>query len=403
MINQLQTTAGEGSSRDRSEGRTYHRGWVFGAACTGMLLFGMAFLSLGTISTFIQSHFGLSAVEAASLASSLPFGMLAGSVIFGPVADRFGYKVLLAGATLVLLVSLEAIAFAPSLLALQLSFFGLGLGGGTLNGATNALAADVTTDSKGAGLSLLGVFFGLGALGMPALIGWLTRIWDYRTIVASIGFFLVLPLVGFLLLRFPEPKQRQGFPLREGLVLLRHPLLLLLGAILFFESGVEGMVSNWTTTFLGSRDIAVEKALMALSLQIAALVVTRLLLSRLLKRLPAARVLYFGLALIITASLILFYAHSFTVVAVAMVLFGAGFAAGFPVVLGFVAERYPTLSGTAFSIVIIMALIGNTLLNYFTGTLSQYAGIGYFPLLLAGSALTMVILLRVVTRKMKQQ
>ena len=149
MINQLQTTAGEGSSRDRSEVRTYHRGWVFGAACTGMLLFGMAFLSLGTISTFIQSHFGLSAVEAASLASSLPFGMLAGSVIFGPVADRFGYKVLLAGATQVVLVSMEAIAFAPSLLALQLSFFGLGLGGGTLNGATNALAADVTTDRRG--------------------------------------------------------------------------------------------------------------------------------------------------------------------------------------------------------------------------------------------------------------
>jgi len=402
-MNDKPTARLSGAAYFRASGkRGYHPGRVFAAACAGMLLFGIAFLSLGTISTFIQSRFGLTTVEAASLASSLPFGMLAGSVVFGPVADRYGYKYLLAGATLVILVALQAIAYAPSLLVLQLSFFGIGLGGGTLNGATNALAADVTADSKGAGLSLLGVFFGLGALGMPLLIGALSQIWDYRTILSAIGFFLILPLLFFLQLTFPEPKQRQGFPLREGMALLRHPLLWLLGAILFFESGVEGMVSNWTTTFLENREIAVERALVALSVQIAALVVARLLLSRLLKRIPAARVLFIGLALILAASLVLFYARSFAVVVVAMVLFGAGFAAGFPVVLGFTAERYPTLSGTAFSIVIIMALTGNTLLNYITGVLSERAGIGYFPLLLAGCTLAMILLVQVVTRRMKR-
>ena len=121
-----------------------------------------------------------------------------------------------------------------------------------------------------------------------------------------------------------------------------------------------------------------------------------------MKRIPAARVLFIGLALILAASLVLFYARSFAVVVVAMVLFGAGFAAGFPVVLGFTAERYPTLSGTAFSIVIIMALTGNTLLNYITGVLSERAGIGYFPLLLAGCTLAMILLVQVVTRRMKR-
>lgn len=381
----------------------FNRSRVFAAACMGMLLFGIAFLSLGTISTFIQDKFGLSPVQAASLASSLPFGMLAGSLFFGPVADRYGYKYLLTGATLLIVVALEAIAFAPSLLVLQVSFFLIGLGGGTLNGATNALAADVTADSKGAGLSLLGVFFGIGALTMPLVIGWLTRFWEYDTIVAFLGLLPLIPLVWFLFLRFPDPKQRQGLPLKEGLALLKHPILLLLGALLFFESGVEGMISNWTTTFLESRGFGIEKALLALSAQVAGLVITRLLLSRLLRKYPPAGVLFLSLGVILLASLILFLGHSFPVVVAAMVLFGVGFAAGFPVVLGFTAERYPQLSGTAFSIVIIMALTGNTLLNYLTGTLAGSVGIGYFPLLPAVCALAMILLLRLVQRRISRR
>jgi hypothetical protein len=55
------------------------------------------------------------------------------------------------------------------------------------------------------------------------------------------------------------------------------------------------------------------------------------------------------------------------------------FSAGFPVMPGTTGERYPTLSGTAFSMVIIMALIGKTLLNYVTGVVSETWGIGFLP------------------------
>ena len=49
--------------------------------------------------------------------------------------------------------------------------FLFGLGGGAVNGATNALVSDISEKDKGANLSLLGVFFGLGALGMPFILG----------------------------------------------------------------------------------------------------------------------------------------------------------------------------------------------------------------------------------------
>jgi fucose permease len=282
---------------------------------------------------------------------------------------------------------------------LQVAFFLTGLGGGALNGATNALAADVTEKNKGARLSLLGVFFGIGALGMPALMGILTRFMPYETVISGTGWVLLLPALSFMLTRFPDPKQKQGFPLREVMALLRQPLLLIIGMILFFESGLEGMVSNWTTTFLEMRNIAANKALFALSVQVAALVVARLALSRVLKRFPPMPTLVICLGLVATGSVLLFFTVHYAMMLTAMVLLGFGFAAGFPVMLGIIGERYPTLSGTAFSMVIIMALVGNTLLNYLTGILSETWGIRFFPLLLTTSVLVMLVLLRTIKSK----
>jgi FHS family glucose/mannose:H+ symporter-like MFS transporter len=379
--------------------KNYQSDRTFAAACLGMLLFGIAFLSLGTVSTFIQTKFGLSQAQAASLASSLPLGMLAGTIIFGPVADRFGYKYLLVVSSLCIAVALNLMAIASGLKILQLSFFIIGMGGGVINGATNALSADITEEKKGARLSLLGVFFGIGALGMPALMGILTKQWNYETIISCVGLAVLMPAVYFLMIRFPDPKQKQGFPIKQGLSLLRDPILILIGMVLFFESGLEGMVSNWTTTYLENGNIQTNKALFALSVQVAALVAARLVLAGLLKKFSSLKLFAFCIGLVMAGSLLLFFRVNFTMVLSGMVLLGFGFAAGFPVMLGITGERYPTLSGTAFSIVIIMALIGNTLLNYLTGILSNTLGIKFFPLLMVVCALLMLGFLRLINTK----
>jgi FHS family glucose/mannose:H+ symporter-like MFS transporter len=379
--------------------RSFSYNKVFAAACLGMLLFGIAFLSLGTVSTFIQTKFSLSQAQAASLASSLPFGMLAGTLIFGPIADRFGYKLLLIFSSVLIMLALELTAFADKLTVFQISFFAIGMGGGVINGATNALAADITEEKKGARLSLLGVFFGLGALGMPLLTGILTRHFSYDIIIAWIGWSIFIPVIYFLITRFPEPKQKQGFPIKQGLSMLRDPILILIGMVLFFESGLEGMVSNWTTTYLVNGNIHADKALFSLSIQVAALMAARLVLAGLLRNFSSLRLFAFCIGLVIAGSLLLFFRINFTMVLLGMGLLGFGFAAGFPVMLGITGERYPTLSGTAFSIVIIMALIGNTLLNYLTGIISNTWGIKFFPLLITVCALVMLGVLRWIKSK----
>jgi FHS family glucose/mannose:H+ symporter-like MFS transporter len=124
-----------------------------------------------------------------------------------------------------------------------------------------------------------------------------------------------------------------------------------------------------------------------------ALVLGRLALSKLLKTFSPLMAFSVSIALIITGSLLLFSAVSYPAVLIAMVLLGIGFAAGFPVILGLTGERFPELSGTAFSLIIAIALIGNISLNYVTGVVADSFGIRNLPLMLAGSAFIMAGLL----------
>ena len=55
----------------------------------------------------------------------------------------------------------------------------------------------------------------------------------------------------------------------------------------------------------------------------------------------------------------------------------SGLAAGFPTMLGMVGNRYPDISGTAFSFVLVVALIGNILVNYSMGLVAENYGITY--------------------------
>ena len=276
----------------------YNKKLVFSAACLGMLLFGIVLISLGSILPSITIKFELDEISIGTLASILPFGILAGSLVFGPIVDRYGYKNLLIICSLMVLAGLEGIAYAESLFVLQISMLLIGFGGGVINGGTNALVADISTKDKGASLSYLGVFFGIGALGMPAILGLLSRTFSQSSIIAGIGFFVLIPVIFFIIVKFPVPKQSQGFPIKEGLNLIKEPILLLFGFVLFFESGMEGIVNNWTTTYL-IKDLKVnpENALFALSYFVAGITVTRLLLGGILKKLESYIVMFICLGM----------------------------------------------------------------------------------------------------------
>ena len=111
----------------------YQHNKVFAAACIALLLFGIILITLGSILPLLTAKFTISDLNAGKLVSLLPIGILAGSLIFGPVVDRYGYKILLIASVVLSVFSLEGLVLTRSFLILQICIFGIGIGGGILH------------------------------------------------------------------------------------------------------------------------------------------------------------------------------------------------------------------------------------------------------------------------------
>ncbi len=382
----------------------YRRSLVFAAACLGMLMFGIVFTTLGSaLPAIIEASQFINKAMAGSLMVFLSVGILAGSVVFGPIVDRYGYKNLFILCTALIGLGLEGIAYAPSAWWLRLALLLIGFVGGVINGATNALVADIAESGKSAGLSLLGVFFGIGAIGMPFLLGMLLHAASYQTIIAGVGALVFLPLLYYLSIRFPTPKHDQGFPIGQAAQLMKETPLWLFSFILFLQSGMEFTVGNWTALFLKDELlIAASRAALWFSAYWIGLTLTRLVLGYLLKKISPPIVQFSSLAIALAGALIMIRSHQLGLTIFGLALLGVGFAACYPIMLGYVGERYARLSGTAFSMVLVIALLGGTLFPYLTGAFGQWFGLRYsfsiIPLSLVASAILFTIVLHRLAR-----
>lgn len=367
-----------------------------------MLTFGIVLTTLGAVLPSVIERFGIDKAQAGSLFLLMTFGILAGSLVFGPMVDRYGYKGMLLLATALIIAGLEGIAIASSMGTLRIAIALIGFGGGIMNGGTNALIADISSEEKAANLNLLGVFFGIGAVGVPFLLATLSGRYAHSTLIASVGTLVLIPLVLIAVTPFPAPKQPQGLPIAAAGRLTRDPLLLLMGFMLFLESGMEITVGGWTSTFV-NEELAVpeRRALIILSLYWLGMMLARLALGSIFRSASPVRVMYTCIAVGLAGALMLLSTSSVHVAAIGVFMLGVGFAATFPTVLGFVGERYAELSGTAFSLAIAMALCGGMLLPWLTGILGGQYGMRASFVIVPVALLVLAALLGTLSRRLR--
>lgn len=380
----------------------YNRRVVFWAACAGMLLFGVCMITLGSVASDLREKLKLNELASGALFSILPLGFIAGSFVFGPIVDKYGYKILLVISSLCLFAGFEGLAFTGSAGFLKLFILLIGIGGGAINGATNALVSDISDKEKSANISLLGVFYGLGALGMPLILGLLRSRTNFEMIIAVIGIITFITGVWFMVIKFPPPKQARGVPFAQSLKLVKDKVLLTIALYLFFQSGFEGIINNWTTTYLSNHlSVAANSALYALSLFVAGMVIMRLLIGSIFRTFSSKKLLIISFMLLLPGLILLKTGHSFNISVAGLVLLGAGLSGGFPIMLGFVGNLYSELSGTAFSLVFFIALIGNTLINLLMGLVAQKFGIEHLITFAMAESVIMILLAVIIVKRTK--
>lgn len=381
--------------------KKYSTSLVFIAACAGMSFFGVAMLSLGPILGPLNAM-----VEGANaLPSTMSVGIIIGTILFGPVVDKFGYKWLLILCSILALAGVQGLASFKEIGMLHASILMLGLGGGALNGATNALVSDIYDDDKRGGrLGLLGSFYCTGAL-LWTLLNYFIP--DFRIPLNAVSIVMGIFIISFFFIAFPKAKakQQESESIGKSLGLLKSPVLIMFALVLFFQCAFEGCSGNFTVQYLvNSGDMDNATATLAMTVFTVGMLAGRLPLGRIMAALKelATLYIYLGVALI---GVLLFYIFPSDIAAVyaAMALIGFGVGVTFPVVLNFIGSAFKDRSGTAFSIAMFLGLCGQSIGNKFMG--SQFdAGIyGFLPVSLIICVAVMMVLVPTAVKVSKRK
>lgn len=345
---------------------------LMSSACAGMFVFGIVMAILGAILPTLFSEVQFNKSEAGDLFFTMNLSMLVMSLLFGPVVDRFGFKIFLAVCSLLVAFSFFLFTTATNYTIVLIAAIILGFGGGGLNGGTNALASDIHPEKRSAALNVLGIFFGFGALTIPFLIGaFLGRV-GLDPILMFATFLSLTPFILFVSFAFPKPKHEQGFPLLEAKKVIKHPLLWLCGLLLFFQSGNEFTVGGWISTYLNEHfGLTPTTASFLLAGYWAAIMSGRLVSSRIVKLVKNENLILGSGVLSFFAAILVVAAPSKELSSLGVILLGLGFAAIFPTTLAIVGGTFPSLTGTAFGIIFVIALTGGMLSPWLAGKIAH--------------------------------
>jgi fucose permease len=321
-----------------------------------MFVFGVILLLMGSLLPSLE----VSYVQAGSLGSFPLAGILAATIVVGPLLDTWGAKPVLAGALVLVTGALGLLPSLHTYPALAMGALVYGFGGGALNTATNALVADLSAAGRGAALNVLGFSFSLGALTAPLLMSTLHGSVDTASILYFLSAGAGLILVPVLIIRFPAPTGA-GKSLRELLRVLRNPLAWVFGALLFFESGSENTMFVWAGKIAGGIfRTTPERATWALVALSAAIGIGRLATAFLLRYLGSRKTMLLSTAVTLAGTMLVFASREFQVAVLGMGMLGLGLAAIYPTALGVAGDRFPRSTGTVFGALITVSLIGGT-------------------------------------------
>ena len=373
----------------------YNKTLVFVAGCAGLAFFGVTMLALGPVLSHLSEG-------ANALPATLSVGIIIGTLIFGPVTDKSGYKGLLITGSVLALSGIQGLAHLTVMPLLHLSMLMLGIGGGILNGETNALVAEIYDDkTRGGRLSLLGAFYCIGAL-LWTLLNYFIKD-NYTLPLHTISAIMAVFTVFFMLIRFPQPKPDNSVSVSKTLGLLKYPALLLFAFLLFFQSGLEGISGNFTIRFLeNTQGMTASAATLSLTWLTIGMLTGRLPMGFLMKKWGGRTTLCLYLCVAFAGVALLYFASSTESVYAATALTGLGAGATYPVVFNYLGGAFKELQGTAFSIAIFIGLCGQFTFNKGIGMLFDKTQYGYFPIALAFAVVMMLILLPAAKSKLKK-
>lgn len=330
---------------------------LIATAILAILVYGMIAAMLGTLLPALSAKFSLTPEQDTSIAFWQGIGLLIASISVGPLVDIRGKKVgLLLGLGLIA-IALFMLPTATGYEMTRMLFLLVGLGGGIVVTAGNALAGDINEERRSSTLNLLNVFFGLGGIMTPfiaSMLGGSAIILCYVIACLTVVSWLMTAITPMA-----PPAGKVGFQLSEVGNILSKPVLWVLAAFLLLYVAAEVGVWNFLVRHLIAQGISTETAQSILAWGFAlGLMVGRLVASRILIKVAPAVVLAGAAASMAVTLYLCLQTPDPTMAAVAVFIAGLAMAPVFPTTLGITGDCFPRGTATAMGIVITFGWLG---------------------------------------------
>jgi MFS transporter, FHS family, glucose/mannose:H+ symporter len=350
------------------------RGAAAVLACLGYVLIGWTGLLVPSLIRSVEGHFGVLDRDIGVYYFVYTVAYAAGSLIGGLITERLGRRTVLALALVVNAMGFAALALVPTWPLFLVFAIPGGLGGGEIDGGVNGLILDLYPDNRGRALSAVHLFFGVGALSSPFIVGALVDAgvaWQAIFMWTAVAMLPIALL--YLVTDMPSGHHAPADAtprLRVGIALPLVALAVAIGCYVAAEIGV----SSWLVQFLASAPNVV--ATRALSLFWIGLTV-----GRLLSALYSNRFDHLRLAMVasVAAGLALFGAVAAPNLFIAIALFAiVGFAYGpiYPMIMATAGERFPGRTAAVAGMLSSAAVVGGLIYPPVMGFMSNTVGLG---------------------------
>ena len=328
------------------------------AAILAIFVYGMIAAMLGTILPDLSARFKLTPSQLGQIAFTQALGLIIASIGVGPLIDNEGKKIGLVLGLSLITVALFALPKSKGFGSIRLYIFLLGLGGGIIVTAANALVSDISQDRRATTLNLLNLFFGLGGLATPFISANLLRR-DSIRLCYTVAALTAVTLVIHILTPMPPPSGARSFDFSDVGPVLGKPVLFLLALFLFLYVACEVGVWNWLAQHLIAQGIPESRALNILSLGFAlGLLIGRVAVSPILISVPAPLVTLVAAILMTVTTFLMLKTSSANVAGILVFLAGVSMAPVFPTTLAMVGDAFPRMTGTALGVVITLGWCG---------------------------------------------
>jgi fucose permease len=342
--------------------------------CLGFVLIGWSGLLVPSLIRLVEHDFVKTDADIGLFYFLYAVGYATGSFGGGLLTERLGRRTVLGMALAIHAVGFAVLGVAPMWGLFLLAAFPAGLGGGAIDGGVNGLFLDLYSTNRGRALSGLHLFFGVGALLEPAIVGQVVEAGvAWQAIVVGTAVVMLPLALLYALTDMPTGHHELAETASRVRVGFALPLVALAIGIGCYVAGEVG-VSNWLVRFLEAAPQSLATG--ALSLFWLGLTLGRLTSAVLGDRFDHLRLAVLAAAVSAAALLGAVAAPS---LAVSIALFGVvGFAYGpiYPLIMAVAGHRFPGRTAAVSGLLSGAAVVGGTLYPPVMGFLSDIVGLG---------------------------